>query len=134
MDTWIIIGIIVVLIILFGLYVAFYRKKRLSNNDIKRVKKVWKEVLDLQKNNPEQAILRADKLLDHALKQAGYQGTMGEKLKAARHCFSNNHAIWSAHKLRNRIAHELGIHLTQQQVVGGLKGFKKAFYDLGIKL
>lgn len=50
-------------------------------------------------------ILEADNLLDELLVDRGYQGiTMADKLKQAN--FNTIDLAWSAHKMRNRIAHD----------------------------
>jgi hypothetical protein len=133
-EPWMILSVIAVLILFFGLYVLFHRKKRFSNRDIEKIQVLWKDIESISMQHPEQAILKADKLLDHALKKAGFSGTLGEKLKKARAVFRDNNAVWSAHKLRNRIAHEIDIKVTHSQAAISLKGFKKALFDLGVPL
>jgi len=128
------IAIIVLLILAFGCYILFHKKKRFSARKMKEIKEHWREIESLQEEHPEQSILKADKLLDHALKQAGYSGTLGEKMKAARAVFSDNNGLWSAHKLRNRIAHEMNVKISSLQSKGALKAFRKALRDLGVAL
>ena len=71
------------------------------------------------------AILNADKLLDHALKAQGFGGeTMGERLKAASSQLKNRNAVWTAHKLRNRIAHESDVKISPNATRQALKAFK----------
>lgn len=122
------------LILFFGLYVLFYKKKRYSAKDLAVFQKLWKEAETQIDIHPEQAVMKADKILDHALKKAGYSGTLGEKLKKARAVFSDNNAVWTAHKLRNKIAHEVHVNVSQQDAKSALKSFKKALKDLGLSL
>jgi hypothetical protein len=133
-SPWILLLIIAGLILFFGLYILFYRKQRLQSADIRYLQKHWKEAQDLVSEHPDKAVLKADKLLDFALKKAGFEGSLGEKMKAAKAVFRDNNAVWSAHKLRNRIAHEIDIKVSTQQANTALKGFKKAFADLGVSL
>lgn len=78
------------------------------------------------------AIINADKLLDRALRERGLSGkTMGERMKAARTIFADNNAIWSAHKLRNQIAHETHIELSPERTRQALKAFKQALTNVG---
>jgi len=133
-EPWIILMGIAVLVLIFGLYVLFYRKQRLSNREIKVVQILWQEVESIVAKHPEQAILKADKLLDHTLKKAGFTGTLGEKMKKARSVFRDNNGIWAAHKLRNRIAHEIDVHVSPSQAQANLKHFKRALSDLGVPL
>lgn len=133
-EAWITLIAVSFLVILFGLYVLMYRKRRFTARQQKNIRKYWAEVELLAKHNPEQAILRADKLLDHALEILEYKGTLGQKLKDARYIFSSNSAVWNAHKIRNKIAHDVHFHPTKVQVQASLKAFKKAFFDLGVEL
>lgn len=78
------------------------------------------------------AIMSADKLLDSALRDRGVAGeTLGERLKNAKPYLSNIDSVWRAHKLRNRIAHDDGVKVSQRQAGEALKIFKKALTDLG---
>lgn len=78
------------------------------------------------------AIMNADKLLDHALRARGFKGqTMGERMKSAKDTFSNRNAIWTAHKLRNQIAHEPDVRISAPQMKQALKSFKAALRDMG---
>lgn len=78
------------------------------------------------------AIISADKLLDTALRERGVRGeTMGERLKGAKGIVGNIDAVWRAHKLRNRIAHEDSVTVTKRQASEALKIFKRALTDLG---
>ncbi len=133
-SPWILLLIIAGLIIAFGFYVLLHKKERLNSADVSYLKKHWQETLDLTAEHPDKAVLKADKLLDFALNKAGFKGSLGEKMKQAKAVFRDNNALWSAHKLRNRIAHEIDITVSTQQANTALKAFKKAFSDLGVSL
>lgn len=78
------------------------------------------------------SILNADKLLDKALKERGFKGnTMGERMKAATKQWSNANHVWTAHKLRNRVAHEPDVHLSIDITRRALVAFKQGLKDLG---
>lgn len=78
------------------------------------------------------AVVNADKLLDKAMRDRGFKGeTMGERLKKHATSFSDINAIWSAHKLRNRIAHDTGVKLTQTEIERALSQFKAGLKNLG---
>ena len=78
------------------------------------------------------AVINADKLLDLALRERGFSGkTMGERLKSAKNNFSNINAIWSAHKMRNKIAHETEVKLNYDASRRALASFKQGLKDLG---
>jgi hypothetical protein len=78
------------------------------------------------------AVSEADKLLDYALKHNGVRGeTMGERLKNSRGRFSNLDAIWSAHKVRNSLAHEADFDLVPAQAREAIANFERGLRDLG---
>lgn len=78
------------------------------------------------------AILSADKLLDQALKETGSKGsTMGERMKSRQSVWSNANAVWAAHKLRNQIAHEENVVVSDETARRALTSFKRALRDLG---
>lgn len=77
-------------------------------------------------------ILDADKLLDKALRERKFRGeTMGARMKAAQTTWKNSNHVWSAHKIRNRIAHETDIQLTYEMAARSLAAFKQGLKDLG---
>lgn len=78
------------------------------------------------------SILQADKLLDLALKERGFAGnTMGERMKSAQKVWSNANHVWTAHKLRNQIAHETAFQLNHDMTKRALSSFRQALKDLG---
>ncbi len=78
------------------------------------------------------AVVNADKLLDKAMRDLRFKGqTMGERLKSHPKSFSNINAIWSAHKLRNRIAHESNLSVSAEEAKRALHDLKNGLRDLG---
>ena len=78
------------------------------------------------------SIINGDKLLDKAMIEMGVPGkTMGDRLKRAGGRFSNQNAVWRAHKLRNAIAHESDIEISYKQAFNALAIYKQALKDLG---
>jgi hypothetical protein len=78
------------------------------------------------------SVLNFDKLLDQVLKARGFSGkTMGERMKKSAALFSDRNGVWTAHKLRNTIAHEPDAHVTYDQAKRALYNFRKALKDLG---
>jgi hypothetical protein len=78
------------------------------------------------------AVLNADKLLDQALRERGLRGqTMAERMKTGASMFSRRNDVWTAHKLRNQIAHDTDAHVTYDAARGALSGFKQALKDVG---
>ena len=109
------------------------RKKSGLNHVYYRQK--WQYIESLQKQGGagwQVAIMEADKLLDQALKSLGYKGeTMGERMKDAKNTFRSNEAVWQAHKVRNRLAHEDTAKLNAIVVSKVLRQFKAALKDVG---
>lgn len=127
-------AILVVGILLFAAITFSKNTPKRLNVDKYRVK--WLTIeQQLKKDNISgchMAVMNADKLLGHALKELGVKGqTMGERMKASRQKFSNNNAVWSAHKLRNRLAHEPDASVSYDQARRALAAFKRALKDLG---
>jgi hypothetical protein len=88
---------------------------------------------DIEANeNYTQAVIKADALLEEALKHAKIRGgTTGEKLNNAVGFLSNIDAAWSAHKLRNKLVHEPDANPTAMDCQKALRQYKKALKDLG---
>ena len=103
--------------------------------DQEKYRSRWLEITQNAGSTPETwqfAIMSADKLLDSALRDRGVAGTtLGERLQNAKPYLSNIDSVWRAHKLRNRIAHDDGVKVSQRQASEALKIFKKALTDLG---
>lgn len=134
-----IITIIIFIIVGLAVLVAFLvflkaQKRKLSAQNQNLIKREWNKILNESKINPNLAILEADKLLDHVLKFLGYRGSLGEKLKKSGSLFSNLDDVWKVHKMRNKIAHEIGVKVGHKTVSETLKIFKIALRDLGAKL
>lgn len=78
------------------------------------------------------SVLNADKLLDQALRERGVKGeTMGERMKAIKDTWTNANAVWTAHKLRNQIAHESDVQVSYDDARRALASFKQALKDVG---
>lgn len=130
--------IFAIVLVLGGVLLWFISRagsgKKYLNVDAYRVK--WMSIeQSLRADNEESyhlAVLNADKLLDKALKERGFKGnTMGERMKAAKKQWSNSKHVWTAHKLRNKIAHEDSVRLDLTTTRRALIAFKQALKDLG---
>jgi hypothetical protein len=97
--------------------------------------KRWREIESLGASSEiglRHAVTEADKLLDHALKSRGFRGeTMGERLKSAANKLGDANAVWSAHKLRNHIAHEAKFKPSKAECAKALNIFKKTLKKFG---
>lgn len=77
-------------------------------------------------------VLNADKLLDQALQDRGVQGrTLAERMKQYQSRWTSANDVWTAHKLRNRIAHEADARVDYDGARRALAAFKQALKDVG---
>ena len=123
--------IIVVVLVLIGF--ALYLKKSWKRNRLKgaaRAKAV--ESMQRVRKIPDlhRRILEADSVLERALGDLGYGGSMADKLRRAGKYLPGLQDIWTAHKLRNRIAHEPGIMLTEKETERSVAAFERAVLRL----
>ncbi len=126
------------IIIIGGLLFAFMSlsKKGMRHLDVDRYRVKWLAIeQQLKRDQPasfSMAVLNADKLLDQALKERGLLGqTMAERMKNGAKMLSNRNNVWTAHKLRNQIAHEPDANVTFDQARYALAYFKQALKDIG---
>lgn len=128
LGSILIIGIILLVIFSLG-------KKGKAVLDKEAYQREWLSIegsVTAESSTQQFAILQADKLLDRALKELGYSGqTMGERMVSAARVFNKRNAIWAAHKLRNRIAHEDNVKISPKLTRQALTSFKRGLRDLG---
>ena len=134
MDV-LLIALVVAALVIGGLLMLFIQltSKRTEKLDRELYQKVWQAVhRAADTNNPDSlqmAIIKADKLLDRAMREYGVSGTtMGERLKARRGLWTHEDAVWSAH---NQIAHESRVAITTQTFKRAMAAFEQALKDLG---
>ena len=137
MDGMLIIVFAIVLI-LGGILLAVISMSKGGRKylDVEKYRVKWlaieHSVQDGQEATYHLALMNADKLLDHALKERGFSGnTMGERMKSAQKVWSNANHVWAAHKLRNQIAHESDVKVSLDMTRRALAAFKQALKDVG---
>jgi hypothetical protein len=124
-------AIFVAVDVLIVAYVIWRRTRRkISEKDILDIQKVWKDII--RQKDMRHAIMDADKLLDHALGLYGYRGNLGNKLKKSAERFNNINNVWTAHKIRNNIAHQINYQVDEKTYRNTMIAFKSAFMDLKI--
>lgn len=111
---------------------------RLGTYDIQNIRGGWQEVEQLielgKPSQMKQAIIKADKIVDGALKKISIGDTMGERLKNAKDLFSNYEiyqGLWDAHKVRNALVHEADYEPTRVVATEAIDKFKTALEDIG---
>jgi hypothetical protein len=126
---------ILIVAVVGAVYLAFATKRR-PILDQGKYQAHWLEIEhSIVKDNPaswQLAIMNADKLLDQALRERHFSGkTMGERMKAAQSSWKNANHIWSAHKIRNQLAHETDARVNYDITMRALSAFKQGLKDLG---
>ena len=81
----------------------------------------------------QQAGVEKHGVVDGVLRDMGYSGaTMGDRLKQLnRDRLRSLDSVWEAHKLRNRIAHEMDQVLTYQEARRAVMLYEAALRELG---
>ena len=65
----------------------------------------------------------------------GFKGdTMGDRLKSGGSKFKNLNAVWSAHKLRNELAHNVEHDMVPSQINQAISSLGDAIKDLGVRI
>jgi hypothetical protein len=128
------IGVLIVAILV--VVVMVLTKKGPAPLDVEKYRLRWlgieKQLTRENSANLSMVVLEADKLLDQALRERGIKGeTMGERMKIAKDTWSNANAVWTAHKLRNQIAHESDVVVGYDDARRALGAFKQALKDIG---
>jgi hypothetical protein len=84
--------------------------------------------------NIKLAVIEADRMFNRLLYFMGYRDRdMADKLKQMNSAqLSNIEDIWLAHKVRNRIVHEPGHHLTRSEAESAITAFEKAFKEFEV--
>ena len=136
MDQTVMFFLAGVLIIGGGLFTLLTMRRGPKLLDIDKYRSRWMGIEQQLKRDElstyHLAIINADKLLDQALQDRGFGGqTMAERMKSAKTNWSNANSIWSAHKLRNQIAHEADAKVSFDDARRALISYKQALKDVG---
>lgn len=128
---WLAIGLGLALLFAAAAFAAARRgRARISPADSAKIRKSWAAIES--DPNPGHALIAADKLLSFALRCRGFSGSVAEQLKRAQPLFSDPNAIWAAHKLRNRVAHEVDFQPSASQSRAALAAFRRGLGELGL--
>lgn len=143
MTTGALIGILVIAIALIFIMGGFsprgrrknvYKRERVVSADT--IKRKWQEVEEMmttgRPSSLRAAIIEADKLLAASLNARGYSGDFVAKMRRASGSFSNLDGVWSAHKFRNRLVHEVAHDFFVSEAKAALAEYKRALKDLGV--
>ncbi len=126
---WIAVGLLAfaAALVLLGVY-ATMRARGPSGSARAKVEKALQAAISQQ--DPVRRVLAADAVLDLALTELGFHGSLGEKLKKAGPRIPTIQAVWDAHKLRNRLAHEHDASVTQAETDRAVRILENAIRTL----
>ena len=132
----VVLGLIVILVLGLILVVYITRRTPRQRLDKEAYQADWLKIMNncetTEPNSMAMAIIGGDKLVDKAMVELGFAGkTMGERLKNSPKRFSNLDGLWSAHKVRNKLAHEAGFSVDSKTARQALANFRRALKDLG---
>lgn len=130
--------VFIALALLFFVSLKVPRQKKSNQISISKefVSNKWNEInLMMSQGGPanyKQAIFEADTLVDAVLRSKVPGETMGERLKKARNLFSKTtyNELWTAHKIRNKLAHEADFEGLSSEARLAVKNFEKALREL----
>lgn len=117
-------------ILAFVLWASLRRRTTIPARVKAHLKARWEHAIDLP--DPARRVLEAEKVCDAVLKALDYRGTFAEKLQTAGPRLASLDSardlrhlddLWNAHRLRNRIAHEMGVRVTEAQSLRALQAF-----------
>ena len=104
----------------------------------KVARNIWAKIIKKSEGGSVQdlafAIIEADKLVDTILESGGFPGdTMAERMKRiSEHELPSIEALWSAHKLRNKIVHDAGFEVGEGEAREALRSYQKVLEDLEV--
>lgn len=105
--------------------------------DRTEVPEVWVQIAKLAESDVpsdwNMAVIRADALFDEMLKSMGYQGdTVADRLRIVDTTqLKSVDRIWSAHRLRNMIAHDPKLQHTKETIAQALYAYEHGLEELG---
>lgn len=122
-------------VLCFGFYLLFFRKRVLFSEQ--ELFDIRERFADLEKRaywDPRHAVLEGDKFLELLLRRNKFRGSVGDMLKKAGPLFPHIQELWDAHKLRNRVAHELNVTIQPKQAKKAISAFRRAYSALGLSV
>ena len=119
---------VVVLVLVAWVALRMRRGRRLSPGSAQR----YRSTFEVLKRLPDahRRVLEAEKVVDSAMFELGVQGNFADKLKKAGPRFRDVQSLWNAHKLRNRIAHEMNLAVPEGEMQRAVAAFEKALEQL----
>lgn len=115
---------------------AFRRKTAPLQKDdfVSRWQAVKARLATMREADYKIAIIEADKLFDELLKKMTFRGNdMGERLQQISPVqLASLQGVWDSHKIRNKLSHDVGYHITFQEAEKAIQNYENAFLEIGI--
>ncbi len=136
MQEYLIIFILLILVIAIAVFFVQSRQKSPEwkekvmsklNQLVKRINMAEEHVLITS------AVVDADKLMDYCFQKRGLKGkTAGDRLKNAKNMFEYEmyDSIWKAHKVRNKIVHEVDYKISDDEAKKHFSTLQKAILKM----
>lgn len=134
MSAETIVTIVASILAMSGIVYFIFKKIPKKKNTTHFTRK-WHDLQKLcrEKDDWNEAIVRADALLDEALKRKRITGkTMGERLVKSQKMFTDNDSLWRAHKLAKHVTENDQEHQKENEIKSTLMAFRQALRDLGV--
>lgn len=151
-SVFIVLDVVLVIVFVWVFYRALkFRPKfvafpggRKSKKKKEKIKKFdfspqWKKILENLElgggDAPTVAIIEADKLLDTALKNLGFEGEfIAERLERAGKTMDSKNLedVWRAHRIRNNLVHSHGFSVSQSQAKDVLRAYETFLKELNV--
>ena len=137
-EDYSIVFLIIGIILLVGILISLYYFLNKQGREWQQLVTKKLSILDKLASSKDvyqlrSALIEADKLLDYVFRAKRVKGeTMGERLKNAKAHFSWNdyQNIWEAHKLRNKLAHEIEFNPSAKELEEKYRFLRKALKSL----
>ena len=117
-----------------------FGRRSVSTQTMELIRYEWKGIGELlAQKGPSQlrnALIKADKTLDNALRDIVAGENMGERLKNAKDTFDpyTYEKLWKAHKLRNSLVHESGFEPPHHMVTTAIENFRVGLQKIGVRV
>ncbi|MDO8468367.1 MAG: hypothetical protein Q7S29_01255 [Candidatus Peribacter sp.] len=111
----------------FVIWMSLRRRTKIPALRKAHFREAWNAVIEI--NDHSRRVIEAEKVCDAVLKALDYTGTFAEKLQQAGPRLKNIDDIWNAHRLRNRIAHEMNIRVSAAQSDRALQAFAQIVHQ-----
>lgn len=133
MTIWYLLSILV-----FGLGLFWWisrearRRRRVTESDRAMITSKWQDIERLlAQDRAREAIFEADKLLDFVFQKINLHGeTFADRLRGAEQLLPNYQDVWTAHKVRNKFAHELDFQILPREAKKIIDIFDQAIRKL----